>query len=98
MKDPEYVYVAVIFDEVSDSIVSKKQYAHVARGSRIAVPKRWKPYEVLSPIVDPLKGLGCGLWIVCSNVLEMSWSQRWASSVHAISAMNGCAALSLDLR
>ena len=70
VKDTEDVDVAVVPNEVGDSVMPVENDAHVARRCPVALAYLWKSSEVLRPIVDALDGAGRGWRVFCGDVLE----------------------------
>lgn len=70
MKDTEDVYVAIVLDEVSDSVMPVVEYAHAARGRGVSVAYLGKCGKLLRPLVDTLYGAGCSIRIIRGDILE----------------------------
>jgi hypothetical protein len=58
MEDAEDVDIAVVLDEVGDSIMPVKENAHVARRARVTVANFGKGGHILRPLMDALNGTG----------------------------------------
>ena len=70
MKDAEDIDIAVVFDEVCDSVMPLEQYAHAARRDGVARPDLGESLEILRPVVDTLNGACGSLWVICGNVFK----------------------------
>ena len=70
VKDTKDVYVAIVLDEVSDSVMSVVEDADAARGNGVSVAYLGKCGKILRPLIDTLYGAGCSVRIIRGDILE----------------------------
>ena len=98
VKDAKNVDVSIVLHEICDTVMPIKQNPDISRRSKVAMSDLGETGESLRALIDFLNSASGGVGIIVGDVLEVSSSQRWASSVHAIVAMRGCGAPSAHLR
>ena len=70
MEDAEDVNVAIVFDEVGDTIVPVQEDAHVARGSGVEMTNLWEGGEDLRSLIDSLDRARRSVGVIGGDVLE----------------------------
>ena len=70
MENTEDINVPVVLDEVSNPVMFKEKYAHLAGRCRVALPLLGKGGEVLCSLEDTLDSAGRGSGTIGGDVLE----------------------------